>query len=125
MDIFLKFVNSPHPHLKARKFRKEVIFPCAVWNNCIDSNSILCQFCKYYVHKRCTGITGRLKQDYEFNPFEPSVAFYIKNSRLFCSVNQMASFYMKCNSGLKWVKCPTCASQLADTVEEFPVRIEH
>ena len=33
------------------------------------------------------------------NPFQPSVTFHIENSHLFCR----ASFYMKCNIGLKWV----------------------
>ena len=41
----------------------------------------------------------------EFNPFQPSVAFHIKTSHLICSPNEMAGFYMKCNTRLKsiWV----------------------
>ena len=38
------------------------------------------------------------------NPFQPSVAFHIETSRLFCSAKQMTGSYMKCNTGLKWVK---------------------
>ena len=29
----------------------------------VDSNSILCQFCRCWVHKRCSGIIGKLKVD--------------------------------------------------------------
>ena len=37
------------------------------------------------------------------NPFQHSVAFHIETSHLFCTTNQMNSFYMICNSGLKWL----------------------
>ena len=39
------------------------------------------------------------------NLFQPSVAFHIETSHLICFVNQMTSFYMERNSGLKlkWV----------------------
>ena len=37
------------------------------------------------------------------NPFQHSVAFYIETSHLICSVYQMTGFFMKCNTGLKWV----------------------
>ena len=36
-------------------------------------------------------------------PFQPSVTFHRKTSHLICCSNQMACFYMKCNTGLKWV----------------------
>ena len=38
-----------------------------------------------------------------FNPFQPSVAFHLETSRLTCTTNQMTGFYMKYNTGLKWV----------------------
>ena len=38
------------------------------------------------------------------NPFQSSVAFHIKTSNLFCFGKQMTGFYMKRNTGLKWVK---------------------
>ena len=39
------------------------------------------------------------------NPFEqPSVAFNIYTSHLFCTSKQMPGFYMKRNTGLKLVK---------------------
>ena len=38
------------------------------------------------------------------NSFQPSDAFYIETSHLICSANQVTGFYMKCNTGLKWVK---------------------
>ena len=37
-------------------------------------------------------------------PFQPSVAFHRETSQLFCCWKEMAGFYMKCNTGLKWVK---------------------
>ena len=38
------------------------------------------------------------------NPFQPSVAVYIKTSHLFCRSKQIIGFYMKCYTGLKRVK---------------------
>ena len=38
-----------------------------------------------------------------FNQFQPSDAFHIENSHLIFTANQMTGFYMKCNTGLKWV----------------------
>ena len=35
-------------------------FCCAVCRKGVDSNSILSQFCWYWVHKRCSGVRGRL-----------------------------------------------------------------
>ena len=43
------------------------------------------------------------KRSKRVNPFQPIVAFHIETSHLFCSARQMASFYMKRNTGLKWV----------------------
>ena len=40
----------------------------------------------------------------EFNPFHPSVTFDAETSHLICIADQMIGFYMKCNTGLKWVK---------------------
>ena len=37
-------------------------------------------------------------------PFQPCVTFHIETSHLICTANQMTSFYMKCNTELKWVK---------------------
>ena len=41
--------------------------------------------------------------DLHFNPFQPSVVFDIETSHLICSANQIAGFYIKCNTALKWV----------------------
>ena len=35
---------------------------------------------------------------------QPSVAFHIETSHLFCSAKQKTGFYMKCNIVLNWVK---------------------
>ena len=40
---------------------------------------------------------------FHVNPFQPSVAFHIETSHLFCRAKQITGFYMKCNTGLKWV----------------------
>ena len=37
------------------------------------------------------------------NPFQPSVVFHIEISHLFCKAKQVTGFYIKCNTGLKWV----------------------
>ena len=42
--------------------------------------------------------------NYNLNIFQPSVAFHIETSHLFCSANQKTDFYMKLNTGLKWVE---------------------
>ena len=34
-----------------------------------------------------------------FNPFQPSVAFYIKTSHLICHANQMTGFYINATPG--------------------------
>ena len=39
-----------------------------------------------------------------FNQFQPSVALHIEIDHLICRVNQRTGFYMKCNTGLKWIK---------------------
>ena len=40
----------------------------------------------------------------QINPFQPSVAFHIETSHLICTASKMTGFYIKCNTGLKWVK---------------------
>ena len=35
---------------------------------------------------------------------QPNVAFHIETSHLFCFAKQVTGFYMKRNTGLKWVK---------------------
>ena len=42
-----------------------------------------------------------------FNPSQPSVAFHIETSHLIYTTDQMTDFFMKSNSGLKWVNS-TC-----------------
>ena len=41
-------------------------FPCAVCRKGVVINSILCQFCRCWVHKGCSGIRGKLKEDSKF-----------------------------------------------------------
>ena len=36
-------------------------WPCAVCRKGVGSNSILCKSCNCWVHKRCSGIRGRLQ----------------------------------------------------------------
>ena len=38
------------------------------------------------------------------NPYRPSVVFHIETSHLFCRAKEMTGFYIKHNTGLKWVK---------------------
>jgi len=36
------------------------MFPCSVCRSWVGNNSIECTQCKFWVHKRCSGIKGRL-----------------------------------------------------------------
>ena len=49
-----------------------------------------------------------MKQPYspekENYPFQPTVALQIETGYSFCRAIKMTGFYMKRNSGLKWVK---------------------
>ena len=41
-------------------------YPCAVCHSGVGNNSILCPQCKLWVHKKCSGITGRLTPDPDY-----------------------------------------------------------
>ena len=41
-------------------------FPCGVCRDGVGDNSIFCTGCKHWIHKRCSGIKGILKEDPEF-----------------------------------------------------------
>ena len=41
---------------------------------------------------------------YQLNQFQPSFAFHIETSHLFCSAKQLTGFYMKRNTELEWIK---------------------
>ena len=41
-------------------------FSCAAWRKGLGSTSILCQFFRCWLHKKCSGITGKLKEDSKF-----------------------------------------------------------
>ena len=38
-------------------------FPCAICSKGVGSNSVCCAKCKMWVHKKCSGVRGRLKVD--------------------------------------------------------------
>ena len=38
------------------------------------------------------------------NLFKPNFPFHIETGNFICNANQMTDFYMKCDTGLKWVK---------------------
>ena len=42
-------------------------FSCAVYRKGVGSNSILCQFCRWWVYKRCSGIRDKLKRIVSLN----------------------------------------------------------
>ena len=50
----------------------------------------------------------------QINPFQPSVAFHIETSHLICTASKMTSFYIKCNTGLKWVKLGNLPTNFAE-----------
>ena len=37
-------------------------YPCGVCKKGVDANSILCTCCQKWIHKKCSGITGRLRE---------------------------------------------------------------
>ena len=41
-------------------------WPCGVCRKGIGSNSIFCQSCKHWVHRKCSGISGKLRADLQF-----------------------------------------------------------
>ena len=41
-------------------------FPCAVCRKGVGANSICCSSCKFWVHKKCSGLRGRLSADPNF-----------------------------------------------------------
>ena len=41
-------------------------YPCGVCRTGVGKNSIFCQGCKHWVHKKCSGIRGRLVEDENF-----------------------------------------------------------
>ena len=41
-------------------------WPCSVYGNGVGSNSIFCGFCKHWVHKKCSGVKGRLRPIADF-----------------------------------------------------------
>ena len=51
---------------KAEKVAIEVKFHCAVCREGVGINSILCPICRYWLHKRCGGTRGKLKEDNKF-----------------------------------------------------------
>ena len=40
--------------------------PCGVCNKGVGSNSIKCTSCKAWIHKRCSGISGKLQVEGDF-----------------------------------------------------------
>ena len=41
-------------------------WPCGVCRKGVGSNSIFCQSCKHWVHRKCSGISGKLRADLQF-----------------------------------------------------------
>ena len=46
--------------------KEEGHFPCAICKKGVGSNSIYCKSCKHWVHKRCSGIKGKLASGQEY-----------------------------------------------------------
>ena len=41
-------------------------WPCGVCRKGVGNNSIFCQSCKHWIHRKCSGISGRLRADLQF-----------------------------------------------------------
>ena len=92
-------MHCKHGLSERQKFSK---WPCGVCYKGVGSNSILCSKCHCYIHKRCSGIKGRLKEDLNYicpaclNPVAvpPPTDFAIDGSNLevvqtFCYLGDM------------------------------------
>ena len=55
-------------HFRTRRVQKEDSgkHPCGLCRKEVESNSILCVECLGWVHKRCSGIKGKLKSNVDF-----------------------------------------------------------
>ena len=47
---------------KAQKTTRNVKWPCGVCSKGVGVNSVLCQTCILWIHKRCSGVKGTLKK---------------------------------------------------------------
>ena len=47
--------------LGSENLRDSGAFPCNVCRKGVGVNSVFCSTCSHWVHKRCSGLTGRLK----------------------------------------------------------------
>ena len=47
--------------LGSENLRDFKVFACHVCRKDVGVNSVFCSTCSHYVHKRCSGLTGRLK----------------------------------------------------------------
>ena len=63
MRVNVKRKTTLIRHQNTGKVTLEEKFPCAVCRKCVGINSILCQFCRGWVHSRCSGIKGKMKED--------------------------------------------------------------
>ena len=51
---------------EAQKPTRNVKWPCGVCSKGFGINSILCQTCNLWIHKRCSGVKGTLKKESMF-----------------------------------------------------------
>ena len=47
--------------LGSKNLRDSGAFPCSVRHKGVGVNSVFCSTCSHWVHKRCSGLTGRMK----------------------------------------------------------------
>ena len=94
-----KVMHSRHGLSERQKTSK---FLCGVCFKGVGNNSILCSNCHSYIHKRCSGIRGRLREDNNYvcpacaNPTDvaPPMEFFLDGSNLeavstFCYLGEM------------------------------------
>ena len=53
-------------HLRCGQAQDSVKYPCGICRKGVGRNSIHCLTCKKWIHKRCSGVRGRLKDDIGF-----------------------------------------------------------
>ena len=87
--------NVHYFEVLSAKARDPKLSPKSAWQRhrkIFSGKGMLCFFLEYCNFETC-----------QFNPLQPSFAFHVETSHLICTTNQMTGYYMKCNTGLKWV----------------------
>ena len=74
--------------LGSKNLRDSGAFPCSVCRKGVGVNSVLCSTCSHWVHKRCIGLTGRLKDQAYVCPRCLNLAIISLSKKLLLATSQ-------------------------------------